>query len=277
LVGRRITMKDVWPALSVVMSWTAASCRLYLPRVLERYGDGVKVQQVLSNSSEGPLTMVSTDHLTAGPPCITDVFYEFLPVDATDARTRLLDELEVGGEYEIVMTQSCGLYRYAIGDVFRVAEMHEGAPLIEFVGRKDVVSSFTGEKLTEAHVQEALAAVADARIAHATCFPRWSEPPFYVFVVESARADVSLASALARQLDAELSRHNEEYASKRETARLGPAHVHLVGPGTFTRFRDLLASRGTAPDQVKHKLIYRDDSMYATLVELSPHPVVASC
>jgi hypothetical protein len=259
-VGRRITMKHVWPALSVVMSWTAASCGLYLPRVLERYGEGVQVQPVLSNSSEGPLTMVSTEHLTAGPPCITDVFYELLPVGGT--QTQLVDELDVGAEYAMIMTQSCGLYRYAIGDVFRVASRQGNVPLIEFVGREGVVSSFTGEKLTEAHIVQTLATV---DVGHATCFPRWGEPPYYTFVVESPRTDDTLAA----RLDAELCRHNEEYASKRETARLAPAQVQFVAPGTFARYRDLLAKTGTAPDQVKHKLIHRDDKAMATLLAAS--------
>jgi hypothetical protein len=259
LVGRRFTMKDVWPRLSVVMAWTAASCGLYLPRVLERYGEGVQVQPVLSNSSEGPLTMVSTEHLTAGPPCITDVFYELLPVGG--AQTLLADELEVGGEYEMIMTQSCGLYRYAIGDVFRVASRQGNVPLIEFVGRKGVVSSFTGEKLTEAHIQQVLETL-PADCGHATCFPRWGEPPFYIFIVESAQPQ----PALAAQLDAELCRRNEEYASKRETSRLACAEVQVVPPGTFARYRDRLATAGTAPDQVKHKLIHRDDSALPVLL-----------
>lgn len=279
LVGRGFTLREVWPRLAIAMSWTAAACGLYLPRVLERFGEGVQIVQVLSNSSEGPLTMGATAHLTAGPPCITDVFYELLPAGATDGRTLLLDELELGAEYEIVMTQSCGLYRYAIGDVFRAVDRYLGIPLIEFVGRKDVVSSFTGEKLTEAHIQESLRALASTGFAfsHGTCLPRWGEPPFYAFVLEApVPAEPAITDGLAARLDGELGRCNEEYASKRTTARLGPVRVHLVAPGTFARYRDLLSARGAAPDQVKHKLIHRDDADLAALLDASAAPAVGS-
>jgi hypothetical protein len=52
--------------------------------------------------------------------------------------------------------------------------------------------------------------------------------------------------------------------------------VHLVAPGTFARFMQLSVAAGAAPDQVKNKLIHRDDRAFTTLVGLSTEPAVAS-
>ena len=52
-------------------------------------------------------------------------------------------------EYDIVLTQHGGLYRYRIGDRVRVTRFYQATPCLEFVGRSDAVCDLTGEKLHE--------------------------------------------------------------------------------------------------------------------------------
>ena len=57
--------------------------------------------------------------------------------DMEDVKSRLLlaDELRVGHEYELVVTTRSGLYRYRQGDVVRVREFHNQAPVVQLLYR----------------------------------------------------------------------------------------------------------------------------------------------
>ena len=103
-------------------------------------------------ASEAPFTVPVDGHPTAGLLAVPCAFYEFLPAAedevAADAPTLLFDELEPGGEYQVVLTAANGLYRYLIGDLVRVLELVRGVPRLEFVGRGNAVNSFTAEKRT---------------------------------------------------------------------------------------------------------------------------------
>ena len=46
-------------------------------------------------------------------------------------KTLLLDEVEKGKNYELVMTTRTGLYRYRNGDVIEVSGFHENCPVFK--------------------------------------------------------------------------------------------------------------------------------------------------
>ena len=158
---------DVWPALQELVCWKSAACALYLPRLRELYGHGVRIRPFYISSSEGTITLMVDDHEVAGPVALSIAFFEFVPADVEitpHGPTLLPEQLIDGGEYQVIMTQVNGLYRYAIGDVVRVNGFFGGVPRLEFIRRTGAVSSFTGEKLTEPQViRAAEKALADRR------------------------------------------------------------------------------------------------------------------
>jgi GH3 auxin-responsive promoter len=262
--GRR-RPRDAWPNLAYVHSWKSAACALYLPEVAELFAPRALLPWPYI-ASEGITAVHLDDHPTAGYLLPHGALFEFLD-DA--GAVHLLHELAPGATYELVHTAWNGFYRYCIGDRFRVDSLDDdGVPRLEFAGRAGVYSSFTGEKLTEHHVAAAVAACG-AAISHVTCIPRWGSPPGYVFVVELAEAGSVDAAALARELDAQLAAHNDEYPSKRSSGRLAPAAVELVSRGTFARLRERLIERGTSPESLKLLVLQRDDALLAPLLELS--------
>ncbi len=56
---------------------------------------------------------------------------------------------------------------------------------------------------------------------------------------------------LARNLDRTIGRNNCEYESKRESARLAPATVNLLKPGTYKALRKNLVAAGIPDAQIK--------------------------
>ena len=80
------------------------------------------------------------------------LFYEFIPVSNTEStkskstRTLLSHQLEIGQEYELVITNQAGLVRYRIGDVVKLERFENTTPVVSFqyrlgqllnVGEKD--------------------------------------------------------------------------------------------------------------------------------------------
>ena len=60
-----------------------------------------------------------------------------------------LTDVEVGQEYEVVMTTAWGLYRYRLGDIVRVTGFYNNTPQVAYVCRKNVMLSLNIDKITE--------------------------------------------------------------------------------------------------------------------------------
>ncbi len=247
----RLAPRDYWN-LVFVACWTGGSLGHYLPRMADWWGP-LPVRDVGLLASEGRVTIPLDDGTPAGVLDPLSAAFEFIPADQTDAalpEALLPHELEPGRDYAVVLTNTAGLIRYRLDDVVRVHGYVAGAPLLEFRYRAGRVSSLAGEKLTENQVVEAMC-VACRRLgrepADFLLAARWGDPPFY----ELRAADVNLG-ALGETLDAALARINDEYASRRESDRLGPLVFQSVGSDFFTSLdRLLLASRGSTPEQYK--------------------------
>jgi hypothetical protein len=275
--GGRLLLTDLWPRLSLAVCWTAASAGLYLPR-LRRLLPGVQVVPFSSTGTEGIVTMPIDAQLSGSPLDVTQGIFEFVECDdpaeamalAPDCETAGFAELEPGRRYRIVMSQANGLYRYDLGDVYRVTGFEGRVPRLEFVARIGYSSSFTGEKLTEADLRSALGDVLGSgplELQRCTCVPIWGAPPYYAVALEAANGEVDLR-ALGRRIDSRLGEINVEFATKRSSGRLGPVSVVRLMPGAF---RELAAHRtrsGASLAQMKHHWLQRDDSLIERMAAL---------
>jgi hypothetical protein len=228
-----------------------------------------------TTGTEGVVTMPVDRHPTAGLLAVTQGYFEFLPEgdsEETGREALSFDELTVGKDYLLVMTQANGLYRYAVGDVYRVLEFVGKVPRLEFVSRDGVFSSFTGEKLTEVQVTEAAKnalQIVGIRATRFTCCPTWGTPPHYTLVVEPKDAvPAQLGARLNREFDVQLGLANDEYGSKRASNRLGEAVSKLVAPSTFQKYWDERVANGSSAVQLKHRWLQKDDAIVAPLLRL---------
>lgn len=222
------TPNQMLPHLELIYCWQGGYVRPFVDQL----------RQVLSPRQPclAPMFSLSTEviaasifpHLSreAGLPISPECCYEFLPRDEEPVAANLLRpwELVPGEEYRMVVSDAYGLIRYDTNDIFRCAGHVGDAPLIDFVRRHGLNYSFTGEKLTDCHLQQAYAEVAQANGlsgAAWTCFPcrGAGSLPGYLFVLLSSQGALN-CDQTARQLDDALCRINSEYASKRATDRL---------------------------------------------------------
>lgn len=142
----------VWPDLQLISGVGTGAFEIYEYKIRERYVDE-RVQFYFSglSSTEGlfsvPLAM--GDKKSAIVP--HSMFYEFLPVDAQDDFSQIvtLDKVEVGRDYEIIMTNANGLYRYRMRDCIRIMDKYNELPLIQFQYRLNQVADIIDDHTEE--------------------------------------------------------------------------------------------------------------------------------
>ncbi len=278
----RLRPRDYWD-LRFIANWTGGTMGLYLRDYPEYFGC-VPVRDIGLLATEGRMSIPIADGTPAGVAAVSTVFLEFIPAEEygnaspTVLRTH---EVEFGREYFILITTSAGFYRYDICDCVRVVGFEGQAPLIEFLHKGSHVSSLTGEKLTEHQVVMGLDEIATKTGCHAkdvVLAPRWGHPPHYRLYLECPEhRDANWTKKVATELDGQLKRINCEYASKRNSERLGPIDACVVAAGTLA---DRDAQRATlhrkSNEQFKHKYLLTEMDEDASLARLAVCGAVAS-
>ena len=155
-------------------------------------------------------------------------FFEFLPTDGTADETHplTLDQLEEGKEYEIVITNLSGFYRYRIKDVIRVLGRHNTTPQVTFAYRMSQMVNIAAEKTTEEHLAHAVAefskAVGCAVDDYCLYIDYQSAPARYVLLVEPDRSlPVDKLPEYGRVFDEKLRTANVEYSICRDDRSIG--------------------------------------------------------
>ena len=258
--------KDYWPSEILIGNWTGGSVGAYMRHYPKYYG-ATPVRDVGLIASEGRMTIPWDDATPAGILDITTSYYEFIPEEEVSSPQPTVlgaHELQEGRNYYILLTTSYGLYRYHIYDVVRCVGHHNGTPLVEFLSKGSLFSNLTGEKVSEYHVSAAMTDVLrnlDMNLTAYSLAPCWNdEQPYYGLFVE--RGDVNgleQSVKLIEELEKRLCDINIEYASKRESRRLGPVRLQIIATGAWQIWdRQRLARTGGTLEQYKHPGLISD-------------------
>ncbi len=249
----------IWPLLQVVCCWTRASAAFYIKDFPRYFGD-VPITDITYGASEGrgSISMGDGRQLLS----IRSHFYEFIPEDEIDnpsPKVLLAHELSEGQNYYIIFTTSAGLYRYHINDVVKVVGFHHKCPLIEFQYKGGNISSFTGEKLTELQVTNAMRAAlisSNMRCRFFTVLPEFRPNPHYRLLLEPEEGDdIKKAKEqlprLLKDFESNLFEQNIEYKAKRDSSRLDPVLGDLLKSGSYENLRKQMTANGVADAQIK--------------------------
>lgn len=263
---RQVTGKeriaDIWPSLRLVIHG-GTKFDPYRELFRQQIGsDAVHFTEVYPASEA---YIAAQDHRSGLLRLIVDhdVFYEFVPVEDLDSpkpRRHLLDEIELGVNYAVVLSTCAGLWGYVLGDT--VIFERRRPPLLRFSGRTKYFLSAFGEHLISEEVERAVAeaatalqcAVVDFHVG--PVFPEEaSRPGRHRFLVEFAAAVPDL-EAFAVEVDRVLCRLNEDYAAHRQgdLTMLQPEVVAVRRGG----FAEWMRSKGKLGGQ--HKVPRMDNS-----------------
>ncbi len=265
--------RDYWPKDCILGNWTGGSVGAYL-RHYPRYYGNTPVRDVGLIASEGRMTIPFEDGTPSAVLDITSHYFEFIPeeeVDSPKSTVLAAHEVEEGQKYFIVPTTAFGLYRYHISDLVRVTGFYHHTPLIEFLNKGSNFANITGEKLSEYHVTKAMELVMRDLNLSLTAYsmaPCWDEElPYYgVFIEQGDLMDQETGWRLTEALDRRLAQLNIEYASKRDSSRLGSVRLEILPTGTWHSWdRQRIARSGGTMEQYKHPCLIPDPGFRDTL------------
>lgn len=258
--GGTLLPNAIWPHMKIVTCWKGGMAKLYLERLTAMFSEDLAIRDIGYVSSEHRGSIPLSDEGDSGVLAVPTNFYEFYPADEDRPPRPLdlltLDELEEGQQYFIYVTTLGGLYRYNMNDMVEVTGYYHRTPMIRFVQKGKGVVSFTGEKLYERQVIEAVAeGLTDFPGAYefiAAIGEFADRVPRYAFLIEfDSPPSREEARQLVVRLDQALRRQNQEYASKRDSQRLDPPVIRLVRRGEFDRYRQRMVEQGRHDAQFK--------------------------
>jgi hypothetical protein len=177
------------------------------------------------------------------------IYFEFIPMGEWDQENPValeLRELEVDQSYALVISTNAGLWRYALGDVVRITELHPFR--MQVVGRTTSYLNAFGEEVMVKQADKAIAeacALTGAMVRDYTAAPVFmnlNETGAHEWFVEFVKPPQGGMDLFLECLDASLRRQNSDYDAKR-TANLALRHPAgtAVPTGTFERW---LRSKG---------------------------------
>lgn len=199
-------------------------------------------------------------------------YFEFLPHEPNanrfsttrDMPLKLVDlvDVEVGKEYELVVTTYAGLYRYRVGDILRVTGFHNSAPQFHFVRRKNALLSIDSDKTDEAELQKAVGNASQLLKDFSTSVVEYTSyadtktiPGHYVIYWELLVKDTdnSPSEEVLNQCCLEMEQSlNSVYRQGRVADNsIGPLEIRVVKNGTFEELMDYAISRGASINQYK--------------------------
>lgn len=133
----------IWPNLELISCWGDANSEIYYS-TLSKMFPKVKFQPKGLISTEGfisfPLAGIEGSFIS-----VNSHFFEFIDTESGDIK--LISDINIGKQYEVVITTAGGLYRYKTGDIIEIINKKNQIPIIKFLGRKNNVSDLFGEKL----------------------------------------------------------------------------------------------------------------------------------
>ncbi|MFD1000912.1 GH3 auxin-responsive promoter family protein [Ohtaekwangia kribbensis] len=156
------------------------------------------------------------------------IFYEFVPFEARnfdangeihpDAETLMIDEVEEGKEYAILLSTCSGAWRYLIGDVIKFTSLEDMEIVI--TGRTKHFLSLCGEHLSVDNMNKAIELVANdfnINIPEFTVagIPYDSLFAHHWFIGTDDKVD---PKALKEKIDLHLKELNDDYAVERSAA-----------------------------------------------------------
>ncbi|KAM6898767.1 GH3 domain-containing protein isoform 1-T1 [Lycodopsis pacificus] len=274
--GFRGIAKRLWPHLHLVLAVDSGSNQIYGEMLRENYCRGVPFYSPFYAATEGLIgvNLWPQESNRRYMLCPRSMFCEFLPESSLEEETPhtlLMEEVKEGQNYELVVTNASGLFRYRIGDIVKVVGFHNQCPIVEFQYRRGQMLSVRGEKVSEVlflkTLKTAVAQWQGAQLVDYCCAESGimgdstggSDPHYQVFI--EMKGVRNLTEEQRYKLDICLQQDSAVYKSFRVKGSIGPMRVQLVAEGAFKELREqMMAFSNTSPNTFKmHRVLRRKE------------------
>uniref|UniRef100_A0A7S3Q709 GH3 auxin-responsive promoter n=1 Tax=Chaetoceros debilis TaxID=122233 RepID=A0A7S3Q709_9STRA len=300
--------RRIWPNLHTILASETGTFQIYGDILRKQYiGQDVTIYSPLYAATEGLIGVNPHIHGKSYILHPEAIFYEFYPIEHDEAsdnlddddddddadddvinpeKTLFIEQLEPGKEYEVIITNLTGLYRYRFGDVVRCVGYKHEAPIVEVAYRKGQFLNASGERTSEETFYKALSNTVSKKwnlsLKDYTTVEYFLEgnrkPRYVVFVELSEDADTTsmnngsqrpfervLTKKQKMQLDRALGVENKSYEALRRIGRLQPIEVITLRKGTFEKIRQKMISIGAGATQTKQPRVTRNEQLIKIL------------
>lgn len=193
-------------------------------------------------------------------------FYEFMPLDAPEGtRPLTISELEIGKEYEMILTNLSGFYRYRIEDVVKVTGYYHQSPKVTFCYRLNQIANISGEKINQLAFDEIVGNFSDEMqdmfVGYSIYPDRNTSPGHYVLLIESTLPHTASDEKLySEKFEEALCNGNVSVGPLIKSGALGHCEVKFLEHGTYDAYRQMLKENGANLNQIKPiKVINSED------------------
>jgi len=253
--------RRIWPSLNLILATTTGSMSLYENALSSKTCSKVPIYSPIYGASEGLLGVNLVPNTTESYYCLIPnaQFFEFIKISDSSEKqpsTLLLHQLVLGEQYEVVITNPSGLYRYRLGDVVEVVQFFNEIPVIKFKYRQGQMLNIHGEKLSEESFYKTLQQAANEWgvqiLDYSTCENVLVEKdesfsPHYLVFVESDNQIIN-----PEILDKKLQENHPVYKSFRVKGSIGSLEVIQVKKGCFEILKKwLLLNTQASSNQIK--------------------------
>lgn len=264
-------LKRLWPRMEFVAAVDNVGLKDYL---IKTECSGLYFVSPLFVCSEGVIgvNLHPKNNEVEYSLAISDNVFEFIPegqMDQANPCTFFADELEVGKNYELLLTQADGFYRYRMGDVIKVTGFHHQCPKVIFLYRTATLLNLVGEKVDQVEVQNSLNAalslwpelkLANYCVAENSLLTGLNIEEYtgntektmshYVFFLELQSTNEKMESPdvniLAERIDNYLYENHAFFRNFKDGNFIDTPLVHLVKPGSFEILKDYIVANSTA-------------------------------
>ncbi len=253
----------IWPRLQWAYGMMGSNLQVYVDKLRRHIGPNVPIHNMGYAAAEGffaaPTDLNVNDYVFL-PWCL---FFEFIPVDRDSdtneevERPLLLHELEVGKDYEMIVSNFSGLYRYRVEDVVHITRMYNNTPECEFLYRRKLMMNVANEKTTVDMVNAAIDNTVKEMGVEFNGFSFYpdftTKPPRYTLLIElkDGALDEDGRQKFIDTLDHQFDEINEKCYKYRRWGMLNRPEVLFLKPKTYVDYNDFLASKGVVLNQIK--------------------------
>ena len=246
------TPRNYWPCLAAARFWLGGSVGVNVDKVRPFLPDDVMYFDIGYGASEAKINIPTVPGSPVGVLGTMSVFYEFVPLDGGEPL--LADELEDGGEYELLLTNIAGLYRYRMHDIVRVVGFTGNTPNVEFVTKSREILNIAQEKLPAPSVLDCVNEVTSSLgfVPRQTqIYENIPAQAYDVYIeLESGHPPVDV-SVMSEALDGKLRERFELYNRNRMLGSLNRLTVHLMRDGWQESLFRKRESEGAPRSQIK--------------------------
>ncbi|CAN1844246.1 Indole-3-acetic acid-amido synthetase GH3.10 [Linum perenne] len=261
-------VSELWPNAKYVYSIMTGAMQPYLRKLRDYAGPELPLISADYGSTESWIGVNVDPGLPPEEVTFAVVpsfsYFEFIPLyreRKPSGEAVPLSRVEVGQQYEIVLTTFTGLYRYRLGDVVEVSSFHKTTPKLNFICRRKLILTINIDKNTEKDLQTVVEKGAllltkktsgKAEVVDFTSRADVERHPGHYVIYWEVKGDVEddvIMGECCREMDESFVDYG--YVVSRKAKSIGALELRVVERGTFRKILDYFIGNGAALSQFK--------------------------